>query len=126
MSTGGPWLLEIDWLGRPHLSNAERRMGWRQLGRIHETWREAGAGAAMLAHLPQLPPCAVIARARYKRLPLPDAGAIAPTVKCVLDGLVDWGCWPDDTPAWVLSETMLPPTLDRTLPDALLIRLLPA
>jgi Holliday junction resolvase RusA-like endonuclease len=30
-----------------------------------------------------------------------DADNPAPTVKAIVDGLVDAGMWPDDTPEWV-------------------------
>jgi hypothetical protein len=30
-----------------------------------------------------------------------DSDGPAPTVKAIVDGLVDAGCWPDDTPEWV-------------------------
>jgi hypothetical protein len=43
-------------------------------------------------------------------------------VKCVLDGLVDRGVWPDDTGEWVRSITYLPPLVDRSKHDALIVR----
>ena len=42
-------------------------------------------------------PVAILARAYPQRGPLPDADAIAPTVKAVLDGIVAAGIIPDDT-----------------------------
>lgn len=47
-------------------------------------------------------------------------GSIADTAnhlgpcKAVLDGIVDAGILPDDTPEWVLSQTFYPPTKSRT------------
>ena len=62
-------------------------------------------------------------QARYKTLPLTDPEAVAPSAKCVIDGLVDWGAWPNDTGEWVKAVTFLPPTLDRGHPHALIVTL---
>ena len=35
-----------------------------------------------------------------------DVGALSPTLKAIIDGLVDAGIWPDDTPKWVRRETV--------------------
>jgi hypothetical protein len=44
-----------------------------------------------------------------KRKPLPDTGANYTAVKAAIDGLVDAGLLPDDTPEHVRSITMLAP-----------------
>lgn len=117
--------LTIDWMGRPHTSNDERRLHYRQLSRIHRSWREAGAQAAMLAKLPKgLGPSIVTFQAMYGNRVMTDAGAIAPTGKCVIDGLVDWGCWPDDNSTWVTEERYKAPVLGHV--NALLVTITPA
>lgn len=119
-------ILIIDSLGRPHRSNDERKMNHWKLQRVHEQWRQAAAGHAMTARFPKgLGPCDVEAYGRYRRRPLPDVGAVSPSLKCCLDGLRDYGVWPDDTAEWVLSETCLPPVLDPSLPDALVVTVRP-
>lgn len=105
----GPVTFVIDWMGRPHTSNKERQLHRFALATIHRTWREAGTQAARIAKLRDLPPCAVTFQARYPSGNLPDTGAIAPTGKCIIDGLVDAGVWPDDKAEWVTEERYLPP-----------------
>jgi hypothetical protein len=114
--------LVIDWMGRPHTSNDERRKHWRALSRIHAAWRSAGQQAALIHKLRAMPPCVVTVQARYKGGRVTDPDGCAPSVKCVLDGLVDRGVWPDDTGEWVRSITYLPPLVDRSKPDALIVR----
>lgn len=99
----------IDWMGKPHTSNDERKMNRYRVAEAHREWREAALQAARLDGLPKnLLPCRVHAHAVYPKGNLPDTGAIAPTVKCIIDGLVDHGCWPDDSGEWVVSEVYHP------------------
>ena len=42
---------------------------------------------------------------------LPDAGAVFPTVKAAIDGLVDAGGVPDDSPDWITALTLRAPRL---------------
>lgn len=127
MTAATEWRIVIDWMGRPHTSNDERRKHWRALTGIHAGWRQAGLQAAQTQRIPKgLPACTVTAWGRYKTgSSLPDVGAIAPTVKCVIDGLTDHGCWPADTAEWVAAETLLPPMVDGSQPDALVLVLRP-
>ena len=118
--------LVIDWLGRPHTSNLERQKHWRALSPIHKQWREAGAQAAMVACVGSLGPSEVTAQARYRQNRMTDPDACAPALKCVIDGLVDRGVWPDDTAAWIRRVSYLPPVLDRDQPDALIVTIAPA
>lgn len=46
---------------------------------------------------------------QINRGPAADTVAHAPACKAALDGLVDAGVVPDDTPEWVVSQTFLPP-----------------
>lgn len=102
--------LVVDTVGKPHTSNDERQKHRMVTAKAHKAWREGAAELAMATRFPRrLPPCRVHAYARYPGGVLPDIGAIAPTVKCIIDGLVDYGCWPDDTPTWVVSEVYGPP-----------------
>lgn len=113
--------LVIDWLGRPHTSNLERQKHWRALSPIHKAWREAGAQAAMIAALGPQGPAEVTAQARYRRNVMTDPDACSPALKCVIDGLVDRGVWPDDTAAHIRRVSYLPPVHAPGQPDALIV-----
>lgn len=123
MTTG--YLLVVDWLGRPHTANDERKKHWRELSVIHRDWREAGAQAHMLVRPPRMEACFVTAWARYRRPPLTDPDAIAPATKCVLDGLVSKGMLTDDTGVFVHGCLYLPPEVAPGSPDALLVHVTP-
>lgn len=123
----GPVTFVIDWMGRPHTSNKERQLGHFALSKIHEEWKAAGAQARAVCHLPRaMPPCIVSFQGRYPGGNLPDTGAIAPTGKCIIDGLVAAGVWPNDTAEWVTEERYLPPIKDPGRQPAIIVTLIPA
>lgn len=89
--------------------------GWPVRWRLTKAWREATWAAAV-----QIP-----ARDRKRPaswvtvvLPVPDRRRrdphnLTPTLKAIVDGLVDAGLWPDDTPEFV---TTTEPVLDVQRP----------
>ena len=90
---------------------AERLMSndrphWSRRARLTRIWRTA---AALHAHKRLGPGKAARAQPpSYVRVTFPvpvnrrrDSDGPAPTVKAIVDGLVDAGCWPDDTPDYV-------------------------
>lgn len=106
------------------LLNMNQRLHWTtQRARARE-WRASACWAATgIARSPRWrrqPPCFV-----HIELPVRDRrrdpSNYAPTVKHIVDGLVDAGLWPDDTPEWV---TTIEPTL-RVGGDLVVIRLVP-
>jgi crossover junction endodeoxyribonuclease RusA len=87
----------------PRLSMNDRQH-WAARSRNVRAWREmanlACFGAAELDGVGATP--------MFVRVTFPvrdnrrrDADNPAPTVKAIVDGLVDAGVWPDDTPEWV-------------------------
>jgi hypothetical protein len=99
--------------------NKDRRMHWRTKGRLVKAWRFATWAAA----------CNALGKDASRRargpsivsieLPVPDRRRRDPhnyfsTVKPIVDGLVDAGVWPDDTPEWV---TTVEPTFRITKSD---------
>lgn len=82
---------------RPHWSRRARLTRiWRTTTALH-AHRTLGLGRAKRAQPPS-----------YVRVTFPvtvnrrrDADGPAPTTKAIVDGLVDAGLWPDDTPEWV-------------------------
>lgn len=94
------------------LLNLNDRMSWRPRGVFVEAWRRAAWAAAVQIGQP-----AVRRRpASWVTVSLPvadrrrrDPHNFAPTMKAIIDGLVDAGVWPDDTPEYV---TTTEPVLD--------------
>jgi len=108
------YVLELP--GRPPTINAERQgsrhwtstraltRGYRATTKI--LWRDGVARKVYPRHLDRI---AVTARqlatdGRWHQ----DIGACMPAVKAAIDGLVDAGLVPDDTPEYVVSLTFLP------------------
>ena len=80
-----------------------------------KAWREA---FGWLARIEKLPVDGSLGACHIDAVPLTstrrsrqDVGACLPVVKAAIDGLVDAGAWPDDTPDWVLSVTFWPQQL---------------
>lgn len=109
------------------------RLHWRPLRRLTRLWRQAAHTGALDAFPGRGPagrcqgPCLV--RVAF---PVADPGRrrdphnMAPTVKAIVDGLVDAGVWPDDNERWVtvLDSRFYKP--DGPLPCArVLVTLIP-
>lgn len=80
-----------------------QRLHWAAKGRLTQEWRRETAWAAV-ATQPRprdLPPCVVTVHLPVKGNRRRDPHNWFPTVKPIVDGLVDAGLWPDDTPEWV-------------------------
>ena len=58
-------------------------------------------------------PCKVKVRPVTPRACLQDTGACMPTAKACIDGLVDAGYWPDDSPKWIKELSFLPQEKDK-------------
>jgi hypothetical protein len=81
------------------------KLHWAVRARRVRVWRQM---ARVAAHQPRtdrvplpLSPCYVRVTFPVKVNRRRDSDGAAPTVKAIVDGLVDAGCWPDDTPEWV-------------------------
>lgn len=89
----------------PALLSMNDRHHWRRRASDVKLWRRAAYFAARAYDQPPSMVCVT--------LDVPDARRRDPanyfaTVKPIVDGLVDAGLWPDDTPEWV---TVVEPTL---------------
>ena len=116
------WRLEIDMLGRPLLANAANKMHFQDRDRIRADWRDA---TTTLARAQRIPRCAAIdikVQARYRTRRTPgDIDSPAPTVKGVIDGLVNAGIIRDDKPPYIRSLLYVTPQIGTGLPDALIV-----
>lgn len=110
--------------------NLNDRGHWRRRHRLSQAWRTAAwvAACAQLGATPaarRRPACLVIVV-----FPVADPGRRRdpsnwmPTVKPIVDGLVDAGVWPDDNADWV---TVIEPRFQHrdVLDDRVLVRLAP-
>ena len=91
------------------LLNMNHRTHWRTKARVTRQWRHAAAQVALLLG----PPALRQHPASWVRLIIPvpdrrrrDPANLTPLTKAAIDGLVDSGVWPDDSPEFV--ETLEP------------------
>lgn len=85
-----------------------QRLHWAQKSKISRAWRDAACAAAdrFAADHALLPgmtvrPSLVTVHIPVKQNRRRDPHNWFPTIKPIIDGLVDAGLWPDDTPEWV-------------------------
>lgn len=83
--------------------NAERKMGNYERASIVRLWREAGWVYAKNANMKPMTRVHITADIEQKGSVLADAGAHFPSVKAIIDGLVDAKVLPGDGPEHVLS-----------------------
>lgn len=79
-----------------------------------KAWREAYGWLAVASKVPtdgSIGPCHIEAVPLTTTRRRQDVGACMPVVKAAIDGLVDAGVWPDDTPDHVLSVRYWPQQL---------------
>lgn len=77
--------------------NANDRQHWRaKAGRV-AVWRDAGHTYAKVHRLPKLGAAYIIAHLRFPDRRRRDAANYQPTLKAIVDGLVDYGLIPDDS-----------------------------
>lgn len=76
--------------------SANQRLHWRVRSTRTRRIRTATAEAAVLANLPGLQRAHITAHIAYPRDGRADPANAAPTVKAMVDGLVDAGVIPDD------------------------------
>ncbi|AJT42397.1 hypothetical protein [Psychromicrobium lacuslunae] len=72
--------------------------------RIGRTWREAAKVYAIKAKLPHLQKARITATIHRARSNRSDALNFAPTIKPIIDGLIDYGLLPDDDDKHLLVD----------------------
>jgi crossover junction endodeoxyribonuclease RusA len=95
--------------------NLNQRWHWARKAKVTRTWRTAATWAAKAALTGQtlpLAPSLIAAQIDVRGNLRRDPSNLWPTVKAVIDGLVDAELWPDDNSEWV---TTCEPTL-RVVP----------
>lgn len=98
---------------RPITTNAERAGNRWERAKVTKEWREAFAWLAKAEQVPQMSWISVTVEPHQKGGRLQDVGACNPSAKAAIDGLVDAGILPDDSPEYVRSLIFLPPHKDK-------------
>lgn len=109
--------IRLEHAARPWTTNAERKHGhWAARASLVSEWRTA---FRLLAHHgPAFTWVHVTAEPWQKGGRLQDTGACHPAVKAAIDGIVDAGLLPDDSPEYVRMITYLAPQRGK---DALVL-----
>lgn len=121
-----PRTFELVFPGRPTTINEFIRLhrmkahGITRDYRDQATWlaRQAGMHRAKVSFIELVEVCPEYRTNRS----LPDTGAAVLVVKAIVDGLVDAGVVPNDTPAYVGSQLHRPPALSTVGADQLVVR----
>lgn len=114
---GQSWLLIVP--QRPTLTNQAHNWHYRKVSADRKKWRAMGHALAELANVPACGSIEVTCWGAYPGGRLPDPDACAPSLKGVLDGIVDAGVIPDDTGEYVKAITYLPAVKEKGIDAAL-------
>ena len=94
--------------------SANDRLHWAQKAQRTKALRDRGAVMARAEHLPRYDTAHVAAFIGYLRGGKADPANAAPTIKALIDGMVDAGVWADDDDLHVIGPTYLrDPKSDR-------------
>lgn len=112
----------FEFLAPDVLLNMNDRLHWAVKMRRTRDWRTAAGYAALAAIGYTLPPCWVHLTLPVRDQRRRDPMNYAPTLKAVVDGMVDAGLWADDTPEFV---TCVEPKLEKRAVRYVTVELVP-
>jgi hypothetical protein len=98
---------------RPWTTNGERAGNRWQRAELVKVWRSAFHVLAKSEKMPEMEWISVTVEPHQKGGRLQDVGACNPAVKAAIDGIVDAGVLPDDSPKYMKSLIFLAPQNDR-------------
>jgi hypothetical protein len=98
---------------RPWTTNGERAGNRWERAELVKTWRSAFHVLAKSEKMPEMEWISVTVEPHQKGGRLQDVGACNPAVKAAIDGIVDAGVLPDDSPKYMKSLIFLAPQNDR-------------
>lgn len=96
-----PFVLRVP--GRLWTSNGQRRMHWGTRAGLVKGWRVAVYWSARAAHAPSFSQAEITVQPFQAKGKLADPGAHEPAAKAAIDGLVDAGVLPDDSPVHLVA-----------------------
>jgi hypothetical protein len=121
--TARSWTFAVDTCGRPLGTNKVHDLPGVARTAARQPWAVATEQIARKRKIPRMECIALTVQARYETLQWwLDIDGAAPTVKGILDGLVRAKVVPDDCYPHIAKITYLRPTLDRTQPPAMVVR----
>lgn len=93
-----PWQFEMPIAApfRDTLLNANQRRHWRHRQRVTKDWRDAAGWLAKAAGVPRLQRAHIVVEFSFGDQRRRDVANYQPTVKAIVDGLIDVGLLPDD------------------------------
>jgi hypothetical protein len=97
-------MARIEFLAPARLLNMNDKAHWSKRSPIVAEWRKAAWAHAVNAKLGQLGPSIVTVALPVKGNIRRDPHNFTPTLKAIIDGLVDAKLWPDDNSNWVSTE----------------------
>lgn len=113
MSESRTWTLAIPadewWI------NSNYRNGWRRAALLTKSWREQAHWMAKAEKLPTgLEKIHIVATFQFRDKRRRDVHNLMPTLKAVVDGLVDYGLIPDDSTTYLTGPDL---RVGATLPS---------
>jgi crossover junction endodeoxyribonuclease RusA len=101
------------------------RHHWRRRAADVKHWRTATATHAHRWHTSECPPSMIVITFDVPDNRRRDPANLFATVKACVDGMVDAGWWPDDTPEYVTVVEPLIRVVGRKAPLMVTVELLP-
>lgn len=86
--------------------NANQRVDLRRQTPHRRAWRDAGRVYAMAAKLPKLQRAHLLAELRFADSRNRDVHNLYPSIKALVDGLIDYGLLPDDSHQYLVGPDL--------------------
>lgn len=99
MEKFGEW--DLNYQKRPWTVNAERTWHYHKRAKLVKEWRDAFCEITQNCNVPPLSAISLRVQPYLRDNRVQDLGACFPAYKAALDGIVDAGVVPDDTPEYV-------------------------
>lgn len=106
-------IYRLEFNQRPWTTNAERKGNRWERAELVKVWRSAFQILAKSERIPPMTWMSVTVEPHQKGGRFQDVGACHPAVKAAIDGIVDAGVLPDDSPQYLRSLIYLPPVNDK-------------
>lgn len=88
--------------------SANQRGSWRNHSGPIKVWRDTARARAHAEHLPELARAHIVAELYFGDRRRRDVHNYYPTLKAIVDGLVDYGLLPDDADDYLIGPDMRP------------------